>query len=418
VNDEMGRLLNESAKPDKTPMASLQSERNLKTGSRRRVTTMVTATVALLILVAAVALLGGDGDSEMQADQAARRDVDTNSLSARDYSADSGLAKAAVKVTRGRAGSLLAEVSAPGEAVARMTTLSALTDGYVEVAAIRENDAVAAGDVLMTLRNEEAALRVREALADSARAEATFRELTAFDEGVSDAGMRQERAAAARVRAGLDGALVRLELARLERRRGTISAPFAGRIADLKVTRGQSVRAGETIMTIVELSPLLVNASVLEGDVSSVAVGAAVQLQFASRPNESTTGVVRSINPILDAKSRSARVSIEVANSDARYLPGMFARVTIQAARPVRGIILPRSALLERDGRPFVFEVDSANNRAVWHYVKVLATSAVMVAVESIDPRTPVRAGAWFASDGHEHIVHGGEVRPYWGNTR
>src|SRR5690606_1056515 len=146
---------------------------------------------------------------------------------------------------------------------------------------------------------------------------------------IEDPRVRAERDTAARARSGLDAALVAVERAELNLLRTRIVAPFAGRIANLKVVPGQYVNVGDELLTVQAMDPIRVDAKVLEGNIGFLAVGRTARVTFSAFPGEVFEGRIQTINPVVDPEFRNARVSISVRNPNGRILPGMFARATL-----------------------------------------------------------------------------------------
>src|SRR6185503_11199876 len=103
--------------------------------------------------------------------------------------------------------------------------------------------------------------------------------------------------------------------------------------------------------------PIKVEVQVLESEVGYLAPGRRARVSFAAFP-EPFTGTVQTINPVVDGGTRTARVTVIVPNPGGRILPGMYARVALEAQRFDGRVLVPRSAVLERDRRSmlFVFE--------------------------------------------------------------
>src|SRR5215208_452359 len=153
-----------------------------------------------------------------------------------------------------RRDTLVLHVTAPGHAAAaRRVVVLAQVAGRVAELAVHDDSPVRAGAALATLDSADLRLAVARAEADLRQAEAQYRELTVFDERLASAELRQERSRAASAKSGRDAARVQLEKARLDLQRTQLAAPFAGRIADVKVTAGQSVRPGDELMTVLDL---------------------------------------------------------------------------------------------------------------------------------------------------------------------
>lgn len=90
---------------------------------------------------------------------------------------------------------------------------------------------------------------------------------------------------------------------------------------------GDLVTANTPLFSVVSLDPLLVVVDVIERDYPKIRVGQEAELSTRAWPGEVFKGRVARVAPVLSASSRQARVELEVANSDLRLKPGMFAEV-------------------------------------------------------------------------------------------
>jgi membrane fusion protein (multidrug efflux system) len=312
-------------------------------------------------------------------------------------------------------GDLVMSVSAAGQAEAwQKTVLVAQVNGRIVSLGVREGDGVGSGQTVVGLDGAEYALAVEEAQAALADAQNKLREATLFDDRIPDASVRAERQAAARVRSGVEAAEVRLRRARLDLTRIRTSSPFAGRVASLKVVPGQWVRQGDELMTVVDLDPIKVEVQVLESEIAHLRPGRTANVSFAAFPGEAFTGRVQTINPIVESVTRTARVTVLVDNPGGRVLPGMYARVSLQAQRYADRVLVPRSSILERDRRSmlFVYEPGSADGLAKWRYVTTGLQNETMVEILSEGVETDsVKAGEMVLTEGHYTLIHDARVR-------
>jgi membrane fusion protein, multidrug efflux system len=312
-------------------------------------------------------------------------------------------------------GTLVLSVTAAGQAEAwQRAVVVAQVGGRVVHLPHREGDAVGAGGALVGLDGAEYALAVEEAEAALRDAQGKYREATLFDDRIADAEVRRDRDAAARARSGLDAAEVRVRRARLDLQRTRLGAPFAGRVASLRVVPGQWVRQGDELVTVVSLDPIRVEVQVLESEIAHLAPGRTAEVGFAAFPGERFTGRVQSINPIVESGTRTARVTVLVPNPGGRILPGMYARVSLEAQRYDDRILVPRSAILERDRRTmlFVYEPGAADGLAKWRYVTtgLQNESQVEILTDGVETDS-VAAGEVVLTDGHYTLIHDARVR-------
>lgn len=304
---------------------------------------------------------------------------------------------------------LVLSVTAAGQAEAwRRTRLTAEVGGRIGRVPVRESERVAGGALLVAVDPVDYELALREAEARKARVEADYRERVLFD-GTLEPELRAERDRAARIRSGLDEAELALRRAQLDLERTRVRAPFAGRVASLSVVEGQLVRPGDELMTVVDLDPVRVQVQVLEGELAHLAPGARARVRFSAFPDRDFTGTVETINPLVDEQTRTARVTVLVPNPDGRILPGMYARVEVEAQRIPDRILVPRSAILERDRRTMLFVHE--DGRAKWRYVTTGLENEQFVEIRE-DPDTDmVRPGEVVLTAGHFTLTHDARVR-------
>lgn len=312
---------------------------------------------------------------------------------------------------------MVLSVTASGQAAAqRRATITAQVAGRVTAVRVRESAAVGAGTVLVQIDPVEYDMALREAEASLAQARRQYEELTLGDDRIADVAVRTSRAQAAREKAGLDRLEVGVERARYNLGHTRVVAPFAGRVADLRVVQGQWVRAGDDIATVVALNPIRVEVDVLESDIGFVAPGRGADIVFAAFPGEVFRGRIETINPIVDERKRTARATITVPNPDGRILPGFYARVSLDARRLPDRIMVPREAVVERDRRTlvFLFEPDDDAGTAMWQYVTTGLENATHVEIVDNPDDTStrmLRPGEVVLVDGHLTLTHGARVR-------
>ena len=164
------------------------------------------------------------------------------------------------------------------------------------------------------------------------------------------------------------------------------------------------------MMNLLDLSTLLVDVEILENETVRIAVGQRARVLPAGLPGTEFTGAVVTMNPLVDPKSKTMKVTIALCdghqragNPQSALLPGMFATVHIETeVRPHR-LLVPRSALLVRDERPLVFTVD--RGRAKWHYVETGEAND-----EVIEIRSGIVPGDTVIVEGHYTLAHDAPV--------
>jgi Cu(I)/Ag(I) efflux system membrane fusion protein len=149
------------------------------------------------------------------------------------------------------------------------------------------------------------------------------------------------------------------EIARLERtgkptRALTLYSPMTGVVTKKDLVMGHRVNEGDMPYEITDLSSVWVLADAYEADLARLRLGMAASLTLQAFPNRAFKGKVIFIDPILDPKTRTAKVRLEFPNPTGELRPEMFGEVTLQS-RPREALRIPPDAVLDSGQSKVVF---------------------------------------------------------------
>jgi Cu(I)/Ag(I) efflux system membrane fusion protein len=111
----------------------------------------------------------------------------------------------------------------------------------------------------------------------------------------------------------------------------TIYAPIGGIVIERNATEGMYVQTGTKIYTIADLSQLWVKLDAYESDMMWLRYGQEVEFTTEAYPGEVFKGRISFIDPVLNAKTRTVKLRVNVANPDGRLKPGMFVHAVAKA---------------------------------------------------------------------------------------
>ncbi len=121
---------------------------------------------------------------------------------------------------------------------------------------------------------------------------------------------------------------------------------------------------------MVDLSKVLITASVAEQDVLSIKPDTKVSVSLAAAPGRRFTGRIYAISPTAESSTGAYAIEITVDNPDGVLKGGMTARVVF--ARPgERGLFLRVDTVLKRESARVVFVVRADRKRVDRRLVKV-----------------------------------------------
>jgi RND family efflux transporter MFP subunit len=211
-----------------------------------------------------------------------------------------------------------------------------------------------------------------------------------------------------KIRSGLTDARAAKQRAELDLERTRVRAPFAGVVSQLDLTLGERVSLGDVICRLVDLGHLEADVSVLESDLKGLSPGRPVLLEIPALEQE-IRGVVDVMSPEIDPESRTCRVLVRFENPDEKIRPGMFVRASIAGDVFPETIMVPREAILTRDGRPLVFKIDG--ERAKWVYVELGKMNDRMVGIDRILQGGPLEEGTLVVVSDHLTLTHDAKVK-------
>lgn len=141
--------------------------------------------------------------------------------------------------------------------------------------------------------------------------------------------------------------------------RFTVRAPMGGTITEKHVTLGERVTPEASMLTLVDLGSLWVRAEAHEKDLSQVYVGMPTQVSVGAYPGRTFPGKLTVISPVIDAKTRTAHLRVEVDNAQGLLTIGMFAKVQGVTQHRADTLAIPIAALQSVKGKSCVFVRES-----------------------------------------------------------
>lgn len=153
--------------------------------------------------------------------------------------------------------------------------------------------------------------------------------------------------------AQVENAMAAVELAQLAVDEATLTAPFAGSVAEINLKVGEIPSPARPALVLTDLSRFYVNVTVDEVDISRIEASQPVTLTLDALPDTALAGSVESIAPLALTTSAvsSYRVRIAIMDIDQRVRPGMSANADIVVARKERVLLVPRRAVRNDRGQ-------------------------------------------------------------------
>lgn len=160
-----------------------------------------------------------------------------------------------------------------------------------------------------------------------------------------------------------------------------IVAPFSGYVGLLNVTQGEVVNPGVPLLSVAELSRVLVTINLSDSYIGRIHKGQPVRIGFTAYPDETFTGTVHQISPLANETTKTFPVKIQLANPGQKLKSGMLAEVKFNFNERKNVMKVPTEAIVDEIGAKSVFIVQ--NNQAVRKTVALGITDGKMVEIRS-----------------------------------
>lgn len=227
----------------------------------------------------------------------------------------------------------------------------AKTSGVALQVMVEVGQQVRAGQVLIRLDSDRAALQAAQSAAQMRKLEANYnRSLQLSKQQLVSANDLDQ------LKFDLENARAVNRLANLEMSYANVTAPISGVIAERSIKTGNFVQINTPIFRIVDTSRLEATLNVPERELATLKAGLPVQLQVDALPGHPFEGRVDRVAPVIDSGSGTFRV-ICAFDSGGLLQPGMFGRIKIDYDQRADALVVPRVALLDDEGDPAVFVI-------------------------------------------------------------
>ena len=183
----------------------------------------------------------------------------------------------------------------------------------------------------------------------------------------------------------------------------TLRSPLSGVITAKTVVEGSRVSPGEAPLEITDLGHLWAQAEVTESELARVKVGSAAELRINGGDGRAFQGRVAFVDAVLDPKTRTAKVRIEVANPRGELKPEMFGDAVLKTGTR-KGLLVPLDAVLDSGTRKVVFVALGDGKFEPREVVTGPATGDLVEVRKGLEAGDEVVTGAAFLVDSESRL--------------
>lgn len=124
-----------------------------------------------------------------------------------------------------------------------------------------------------------------------------------------------------------------------------VKAPFDGVLGVRRVNLGQFAKAGDALVSLTDASTLYANITLPEQALGALRAGQPVTVTVDAHAGREFAGTVSTVDPQVDAGSRTVRVQATLSNADGVLAAGMFAHGRIGLPDRPNVITVPETAV-------------------------------------------------------------------------
>jgi HlyD family secretion protein len=163
-----------------------------------------------------------------------------------------------------------------------------------------------------------------------------------------------------------------------------IKAPVTGTVLERIVERGEMVTPSATgesgartsVVSLADLNDLQIELDISQQDFARLKMGQRAEIIPEAFQNLNYSGFIAEIAPEANRAKATVQVKVKVENPDQQLRPEMNARVNFlsdttpaQNSKPTARVLVPKAAVVHRDGNDFVFVVKG--NRVEQRVIRV-----------------------------------------------
>ena len=245
--------------------------------------------------------------------------------------------------------------------------------GVIESVNIANGTRVKQGDVIIKLDQDNLRIKLDQAKSALDKAELDFKDnIIGYGYGLDTNKIPAEQLKVAKIKSGYITAKQNYQVAQKDLSNAILKAPFNGVIANLNAKKHENSK--DAVCVIIDDSSFDVEFNLLESELGFIKQGQNVKISPFSNPTVNYIGKIKNINPLVDEKGQ-IKILASVDNKGHNLIEGMNVRVYIES-KSTNELVVPKSAVVIRDGYDVLFTYNPDNGKAGWVYVDILSSNS------------------------------------------
>ena len=212
------------------------------------------------------------------------------------------------------------------------------TSGILESFNFEEGERIQEGDIIGNLEQKDALLKLKYAELELKKTKKMY-EIGAI---IEDA---------------LEKARLEYESAKSDLEKTNIYAVSDGVLGSHDIDVGTYVTPNDKVGTFADIAKVYAEFNIIEKDVPKLKLGQRSEIFVDAIPNKNFIGTVDTISPLIEGRTRTQRIRVELRNPEAKLKPGMFTRGLISTYEKKDALIIPASSLKKKEESYVVFVI-------------------------------------------------------------
>ncbi|MGB2599280.1 MAG: efflux RND transporter periplasmic adaptor subunit [Candidatus Omnitrophota bacterium] len=210
--------------------------------------------------------------------------------------------------------------------------------GILESFNFEEGERILEGDIIASLDQKDALLKLKYAAIELEKIQKLY-DLGALD------------------KIALEQKKLEYESAKRDLEKTNIYAATDGYLGSKEKHAGSYVTPQDKVGIFVDFGEVYAAFDVIEEDSPKIELGQNVEIYLDAYPGDTYTGTIDTVSPMIEGRTRTQKVKIELDNEESKLKPGMFARAIINTYEKKDALIIPAASFKKKGQQYFVYVV-------------------------------------------------------------
>ena len=210
--------------------------------------------------------------------------------------------------------------------------------GVLESFNFEEGEKVEEGDIIASLNQRDALLKLEYAKLEMDKNEKLYRVGAIID-------------------AEAEKSRLEYESSKSDFEKTNIYAPRDGYLGRKHAEEGEYLTSNDKVATFIDIGSVYAEFGIIEKDMPKISLGQKTEVFVDAYPDQSYTGIIDQVTPVVEGKSRTQALRVKLENTDDRLKPGMFARGIIATYEKENALLVPTNAVNKKDPGFFAYVI-------------------------------------------------------------